>query len=467
MKPSVAASALLLGFLGTLFCLRMFDMPEARTTLLLLGLTGSIATALAAAQGPHPSFPLPFLLAGVSAACVAGALAIDVPDERSIGRFANGDSIRLTGYVAKHPDRRPMKTHYVVQVESITTDEGKTLPVEGRVLAIDRNGWPEFAQGERVRVHGALERPWNDGTFAYDAYLSIGGITALLDYASLESLEPGTAFPVTRLLNTVRDGMEARINRIFPEPHASLLAGLLTGSRRGIPPALTEAFNVTGLTHIIAISGYNITIITAIVSSLLFFLPIRWRVAPVILMIGAFTLFVGAGPPVVRAAIMGSLGLLAVVLERQAHTRLLILWSAAAMSVWNPRLLWYDAGFQLSFAAVIGLNELSPLLHRAFARVPTAFGIRTGLEATMAAQIATLPLIIVLFRRISLIAPVANILVAPLVPLAMLFGFLGVSASYVLFPLGQVIGFVAWGFLQVIILCAIVLAKVPFAAVEV
>lgn len=481
MKPSLTASALLLSFLGVLFCIRWVDFPKARVTVMVLAGVSGVGMMISGwmkrkrrLRRGNEQFlsilssslsSLPFILAGTSAALLVGSLAITNPTQRSIEHFAIDEPVTITGQIVRHPDKRPMKTHYTVEVTSITDRAGETKPVEGRILAIDRNGWPEFVLGENVTVRGKLEKPWDDGTFAYDKYLSIDGVTALMDYAYLTSHGIGERNEISVALGRIRDTIETRINRIFPEPHASLLAGLLTGSRRGIPEHLSEAFAITGLTHIIAISGYNITIITAVISSLLFWLPIKWRVIPAIVMIALFTLFVGAGPPVVRAAIMGSLGLLAILLNRQSHTRLLILWSAAFMSIWNPRLLWYDAGFQLSFAAVIGLNELSPLMARIFKRVPSAFGIRTGLEATMAAQIATLPLIIILFRRISLIAPLANIIVAPLVPLAMLFGSLGVVLSYAYFPLGQLVSYVTWGFLQMIILTAALLAKIPFASI--
>jgi len=136
------------------------------------------------------------------------------------------------------------------------------------------------------------------------------------------------------------------------------------------------------------------------------------------------------------------------------------------MLIWNPKYLWYDAGFQLSFLAVLGLTELSPHLDRLFQRVPKILGIREALQMTIAAQLTAVPLIVVLFGQLSLVAPIANVLVAPAIPPAMLFGFIGTILSTIWFPLGQLFAFLAWACLQWIVIVATALAYVPFASVE-
>jgi competence protein ComEC len=267
-------------------------------------------------------------------------------------------------------------------------------------------------------------------------------------------------------LFSVKERFEAQINRLYAEPYASFMAGLLTGSRKGIPERLLEHFNRTGLTHIIAISGYNITIVITVISGMLFWLPLKWRFVPAVLAIAAFTLFVGASAAVVRAAVMGVLGLLALQVGRQSEVRLTIVWTVTCMLLWNPKYLWYDAGFQLSFLAVLGLTEVSPLLDRAFARIPHVLGMREALQMTIAAQLSAVPLIVLLFGRVSLIAPIANLLVAPFIPPAMLFGFLGTMLSFVWFPLGQLVAYLGWGCLKWIILAAETLSELPYASVD-
>ncbi|MDD5751252.1 MAG: ComEC/Rec2 family competence protein, partial [Candidatus Peribacteraceae bacterium] len=257
---------------------------------------------------------------------------------------------------------------------------------------------------------------------------------------------------------------EGTLNLLFPEPHASLAAGLLTGSRRGLPAGLLADFTAVGLTHIIAISGTNITIIMTLIAGLLFWLPFRWRLIPTIFAITAFTFFVGASASVVRAAIMGSLGLLAVTLGRQADTRLAILWTAAAMTFWNPARLWWDGGFQLSFAAVIGLTELTPILQPLLHAIPKTLGLRESLLTTIAAQLTAMPLTILLFGNLSIIAPIANVLVAPVIPIAMLFGAVSVAAGALWIPLGKLVALPGWMCLSWIVGVAQTLARVPGAS---
>lgn len=236
------------------------------------------------------------------------------------------------------------------------------------------------------------------------------------------------------------------------------MAGLLTGSRRGIPDDVMESFNATGLTHIIAISGYNISIVIALIMGLLIWLPQRIRFYPAVIAIIIFTIFVGASAAVVRAAIMGILGLIALQCGRETSTRLMIAWTGAVMIAWNPKILLYDAGFQLSFLAVIGISELSPLLDRFLYRLPRTFAIKESVQMTLAAQIATAPLILFLFRRLSLVAPLTNLLVAPVIPLAMLLGACATLLSYVNYPLGQLIAYGAWAHLEWIMQVASVFA---------
>jgi competence protein ComEC len=380
---------------------------------------------------------------------------------------ANGETVTLTGWVDEEPDRRPLQTKYTVRVHLLTNGSGATAAVHGRVLATDHRQWPEFSYGDPVHIRGLLERPGAIETFRYDNYLSLSDIYAVMYRASIqraEGVKSGNA--LFAILFHTKQQFEAQINRLYPEPHASFMAGILTGSRKGIPDAVLEDFNTTGLTHIIAISGYNITIVVSVVSAALFWVPLRWRLVPSMVAIIAFTLFVGASAAVVRSAIMGILGVCALTLGRQYHVRLAILWAAFGMLCWNLKFLWYDAGFQLSFLAVIGLTELSPLLNRIFARVPAVLGLREGLQMTCAAQVFAVPLIVLLFGRLSLIAPIANVLVAPFIPLAMLFGFLGTIVSTVAFVPGQIIAYLGWGCLEWILQVSQLLARIPFASIH-
>lgn len=388
-----------------------------------------------------------------------------------ISRYADGDRT-VMGWIAEPPERQPTRTRYDIAVTTVVEPDGSTYPVTGRIRATDALSWPRRTMGDAITLRGKLEVPGMIEDFDEAAYLRVRGISAVMRRAHVETWETAPITPRSialsplRPLSEVREWCERQITRVLPEPHASLLAGLLTGSRVGLPQDLSDAMRKAGLTHIVAISGYNITIILSLASGMLFWLPRRKRLLPLIIGTVAFVLFVGAEAPVLRAGIMGIIGLIALEAERPLSTRLILLWTATIMTAWNPLALQYDASFQLSFLATIGLMEIGPLLVRLLHRIPCAFAIRESLAATLAAQIATLPLSIIIFRQVSLIAPLSNLLVAPLIPLAMLTGAIGTLLGVVALPIGLIISYSTWLLLEIILQISLWSASLPLAAVR-
>lgn len=393
--------------------------------------------------------------------------ATHIITEQTILSYAP-QKITILGTVTSDPNGKPPTALYPIAVDAIE-ESGTLIAVTGSVLVEDFGGWPEYFIGDRIRAEGTLGLPQSTEDFNYAHYLRLQGMTAILRRSFIQPFShpiiPSFRFSLRRPLQSTRLWFESRMNRLFPEPEAALITGFLTGERRGFSKRLLDAFTTTGLTHLIAISGTNVTIVISILGGLLFWLPLKWRFLPQVIAIILFTLFVGASASVVRAAIMGILGLSALQLGRIRDTRLAILWTAFFMTLSKPEQLWWDAGFQLSFAAVIGVTEIGPRLQRAFAKVPETLGLRDGLAATLAAQITTLPVSMLTFGQVSLIAPLSNILAAPMVPIAMLLGFLGTMISVVSFPLGQLVAFGGYGAAEWIMGVASVLAQVPFAAI--
>ena len=387
--------------------------------------------------------------------------------DQSIEHFSGEKNITVAGIVVEQPDLRPTNARYVVEVQMIMHADGSHEYANGRVLVTDFNNEPALSYGDAVLAKGTLERPGVIEEFDYGRYLSVQDIYSVMNRAHVTLVKSHQGNSVMDSLSRTKRWFEGCINRLFPEPHASLMVGLLTGSRGMLSQNLTDTFKATGLTHIIAISGFNITIILTILSRILFWIPRRLRLIPLIIGITLFTLFVGASASVVRAAIMGILGLIALETGRQAQSRLLILWTAFFMTAWNPLLLWFDASFQLSFLAIIGITEVTPKLEGWMQFIPDTFAIRTSLAATLGAQISTFPLTTFLFHRIVLVAPLTNLFIAPLIPIAMLFGFLGTLVSVVIFPLGQLIGIIAFLSLDLILKIATIGAMIPYGSFEV
>lgn len=457
-------TAILLGaFLLAIFCLQWWQEPAyplwAWALLCLVMLIG------VADWGPL-SFFFPVGL-GLSLGFAVVSWHASIASPLSLERHADGREIALLGTIVDIPDRRATRTQYTVRAEAILDVDGARR-AEGKTLILDRNAWPRFAYGQRMLARGTLEAPKPVGTFAYDEYLASMGIRSILRSTRIDAA-PGRNGSGSRLgmLYAAREALEGRISELLPEPHASFLAGLLLGSRRGMPEGVTDSFRATGLSHIVAISGYNITMIILILTVAFSFLPRPLRLAFTLASIGAFVIMAGASASAVRAAIMGSLGLVALSVDRMQTSRLTILWAAAIMVAWNPLLLWHDAGFQLSFLAVIGLLELSPLLRPALRWFPDAMGLRDMLLTTIAAQLSALPWSVHLFGQLPVISPVSNILVLPAVPYAMLLGSLGLVLSVVWMPLGQVMGYAAWSCMEYILRVAAFLAGLPGSTVTV
>lgn len=465
MKPTLG---FLLSFLLVLFALRFWQMTDYPLPLYAF-LTGNLAVSFFTAllQKRTTAWVILAVTLGTLVAFVSAERTQHVTTSTDIESFADGEKHELHGWIVEGPDVRPTETRLVIAVNSI---DGS--PAKGRVLVTEYGGYPPHRYGDEVTVTGTLRLPQVIEGFDYPHYLELSGIRALITRGSLKPAETGAVRPsgtrtfrVFGLLYELRTSIEDRIGLILPEPHASLLAGLITGSRRGLPDHLSEDFRTSGITHIIAVSGYNITIIMTLLGSALFWLPVKRRFWPLVMMVTAFTIFVGAGAPVVRAAIMGILGLIALQAERVSVPRLTILWTAFFMLMWNPMQLWYDASFQLSFLAVIGITEFGPFLKKALKNVPETFAIRESLVATLAAQAGTLPISILIFRQFSLVSPLVNVLVAPLVPLGMLLGTISLLLSYLWMPLALLCGYVTWAILHTIILIAKLGAQMPFAAI--
>ncbi len=262
-----------------------------------------------------------------------------------------------------------------------------------------------------------------------------------------------------------RDRVNERLTRLFPEPEAAFMAGLLTGERSTLPTQVLNDMRRTGLTHILAISGFNITLVLLLLDQALFFVPRQWRLLPSAIGVTAFTLFTGASSSAVRACFMGILNLLALHLGRISQTRLMIGWTAALMVLWNPLQLRDDAGFQLSFFAVIGLCECTPLLKPWMEKLPQTLGIREALTTTIAAQLTAAPWAAYTFGTLPLHSPLLNILIAPLLPLSMLSGALALIGSLLWMPLGLLCAAPGWLMLKAILLIGHLGAMAPVGIV--
>ncbi len=384
----------------------------------------------------------------------------------AITPFLNLKTVVVEGTVTGQPDDRVDRLQVTVEVTQMAaTSTGAMTPVSGRIFVIDRRHTVKLLPGDTIRAMGKLNTA-EQGT-PYARYLTMRNIGGTLDARSVTVTGANRDHRFTRILWSFNRAFHDAIGRVLPDPASGLLDGLLTGANSALSERLAADFRTTGLSHIVAVSGSNITVILSLLGSLLFFLPLKWRLLPCAIGIVIFVLFVGSSASVVRAAITGIIGLLALQSGRLNDARLATLWTAFFMLMWNPWQLWADAGFQLSFLAVAGLIELSPVIEPLTSKFPSAGGIREALTATLCAQCTAVAWGAYSFGSLPLISPLANILVAPLIPLAMLTGFIAVMVGWIMPPLGIFAAFPAYILLESIILLAELCARIPYASVSV
>lgn len=362
----------------------------------------------------------------------------------------------ITGVIVAPPDVRDSYTNLRVRVTAVDTGDGD-LPVGGLLLARVRNG-ETWRYGEVIRLRGALKTSPENEEFSYRDYLARQGIHSYMTNASVTRLPfPRSGNPLLRWVYDLKANAIDNIYVLFPDPEASLLAGILLGDDNGLPADLQQAFKNTGTAHIIAISGFNIAIIAALFVSLFSrILGPRRSVWAAIAGIALYAILVGAEASVVRAAIMGSLSLFARQVGRRQTALNTLAFTAAMMSAFNPFIPW-DVGFQLSFFATLGLILYADPFHQWAVRLigrftlpETAKKIADPLAEyflfTLAAQLTTLPIMAWHFGRISLVALIANPFILPVQPLVMILGGLALLFSFLYLPLGKLFAWVAWPF---------------------
>lgn len=380
----------------------------------------------------------------------------------------HGQTVSLVGVVDAEPDLRANQVKLTVAAEF----DGDTRPLSGSIL-VSTTLYPEYHYGDRVHIRCRVEEPGiiqsDDGRdFDYGRYLSLAHIYSVCFKPEMQVIESGLGHPIQAGLIEIKRQFIARISSVIVEPEASFAAGLLVGAKQSLPESVRAAFSMTGTSHIIALSGYNITIIGVCIQQLCNFLwiPRRYAFWVALGAIVFFVLLTGAAASVTRAGIMGGLVLLARQLGRMSRiAQALIL--AAGIMIWiNPPVLLYDIGFQLSFLATIGLVYVSPLFERALRWVPELFALRASLAATLSAIVMTLPIIAYYFGNISLIAPVVNVLVLPSIPIAMGLGFITGVLGFVVPFLGVWCGWLTWALLHGILALIEWCAGLPFAALH-
>ncbi len=331
----------------------------------------------------------------------------------------------------------------------LEVNQGQTLKNYNKDLAgsfkISGFGLPMVYRGDKILVSGKL-------------YPMRGSNQARIAYAQLKRTGLDHSW-INRFTRRFSAGMQSAL----PEPQASFGLGLLIGQRSNLPKEILNQLTIVGLIHIVAVSGYNLTILVRGIGRLRLGSKYQ-RLILSLALIGGFILMTGFSASIVRAAIVSVLGLWAWYYGRHFRPILILSFTAALTGLFNPFYVWGDLGWYLSFLAFFGVLIIAPAVVKKLRRRPK-FLTMIFIE-TLAAQIMTLPLIMMTFGRLSLISLLANVLVVWLIPFAMLLSAIAAGAGMWLPALA---GWLAWPanlLLTYILDIARLLAGVPAASLH-
>ena len=338
----------------------------------------------------------------------------------------------------------------------------------GKVL-IKANKYPEYGYGDEIKINCNLEIPKNIEDFDYRMYLAKDGIFYICQKTKIELVENNKGSKIYSAILKVKNKFNDNINRLIPFPQAGLLSGLILGGSGGTSEELKNNFSRTGMTHIVAVSGYNVTIVAEYLMLLGIFLGL-WRKKAfwfAVFGILIFVLMTGLAASAVRAGVMGTLLLWAMKNGRLANSQNAIVFAGAIMLLFNPLLLRYDIGFQLSFLATIGIIYLYPFFESKLNKNSKIHWIWEIFFLSLSAQIFVLPIIAYNFHSLSLISLLANVLILPRIPLTMLLGFLMAMAGFIFTPLATVLAWLTFLPLKYEVETINLLASFNFSAVEI
>ncbi len=373
-----------------------------------------------------------------------------------------GTNISLSGKIVEDPDIRESSQRVTLEIEK---NKEKT-----RILAVAPL-FPKLSYGEEVKIEGSLEKPapfdTNGGrVFRYDMFLAKDGIFAMVPRAFITVTKERSGITDTLwgyVLGTKHLFLDG-ISQALPEPESSLAAGLLVGGKQGLGEKLLTMFIATGLIHVVVLSGYNVMIVAEAVRKVFSVFP---KLVANSLAGGTVLLFVlvsGAGSASIRAGLMAAVGLFARATGRTYDAVRALILAGVVMLLLNPLLLLNDPGFQLSFVATLGLILGTPIIERWLAFIKSDF-LREIISSTVAAQVAVLPLLLYQTGLLSLVALPANILVLPVVPLAMATAAFAAVVGIILPFLAPLFALPSYALLYAMISITEFFASLPLASV--
>ncbi len=357
-----------------------------------------------------------------------------------VPRVSPGELIDARAVVAR--DVRMLENSQEAIVD-VFAENGKK---EGRVL-LRLKKFPEVHYGDVVRIRGTVEYPSESG---YGGYLEKRGISGIIAFPGMIFLGENEGSEILRFLFNMKKFSVRIFQNVLPPEESAFLSGIVLGDTSGFSKDFKTAMSQSGTSHLVALSGYNVMILISAIVAMGIKVFSR-TTAQIIagICIAGFVLMTGAEASVVRAAIMGCI-LLFLGERKQQDPRNLLIFVALCMVLWNPKVLTFDVGFQLSFFALLGIVYIRPALQKLF-HVSDEGGLFSWKESflsTAGAQLAVLPILISSFGGVSWTSLIANVCILGFIPITMGLGFSMIFTGIFSYYIATVFGWITWIFLR-------------------
>jgi competence protein ComEC len=380
------------------------------------------------------------------------------------------ESVTIEGVVSQEPDARDASTRISVAADTLITKFSKDAINAG--ILVQAPAHASVSYGDRIRAFGTLTVPesFDTGvgrTFKYREFLGAQGIGYALSFAQIETIGRGAGNPLKAGAIWLKEMYIDGVRKTLPEPEAGLAGGITAGDKRSIGPELTAAFQRVSLVHMIVLSGYNITVVLNTVAKVFQGAPSFARVGIAGVVVTFFVLMSGGAASATRAGLMALLAVYARASHRLFLAGRILAVVCGGMVFFNPFILAFDPGFQLSALATLGLIVFTPHFFSWFSFIPERFLLREIAASTSGTQLAVLPLLLYQSGTLSFVALPANLLALAPVPLAMLFSFIAGVAGAIFGSYATIIAAPAYLLLSYVIAVAQFFAQLPFAAIQI
>lgn len=380
-----------------------------------------------------------------------------------VGKVVSSPDIRLKS------QRLKIKPNKIVDLETSTTVYD--YDIDGYIL-IYLPRYSEYSYGDVLEISGKLETSPDLEDFNYKNYLKKDGIYSIIYWPEVKILDKKNLASLPSkmysMVLTIKDKLRESIYQNISPPQSIILGAIILGDKSNLSSELKQNLNRAGVRHITAISGMHVAIMTTIL--MIFMISIGfWRQQAfylTLIIIALFVVMTGFQPSAIRAAIMSSFLLLAQHVGRIGDASRAVILSATLMLAINPFLLKFDVGFQLSFAAIMGIIYFGPIIRNWLNTISDFMKLKSVFIMSISAFIFTAPILIYNFGQISLIGILANLLIVPLLPLVMIGGFVFALAGIIWPLLGQIFSWPVWLLLTYITKTTEWLASFPLAALN-